>query len=266
MFAHKALAFVFVSGMDNSGVPLAALRAWRVLAVLFAVIGIVSRRRDRVVATVAAFLAYMCIVHVPLLYTHRYSVGAIDYPLALLAAVGLASATRSARRILLSLVASGVALAAGLALASPGLGSPMPERIPTQLAWSGQVDRQATDQPLDIDIPKEPGTPPWDLSMVRLDLAVQPLAPGHCDSMLVRYRHADEKDFAAWRVVRVRLERGTGPHVYTIGSTVPLGLDGAGVLRLEPECSARARVGKVEVILPRRERYYSELYKSGRRR
>jgi hypothetical protein len=270
MFVHKALSFLFVSQHDIWGeAPLPWLRAWRVAMFAFACIAFASRRRDRLVATLAAFVAYMVAVHVPLLYTHRYSVGAIDYPLAMLAAAGMAVSVRSAARIAASLVVTCVAVAAGVAGATATVGSPMPDRIPTEIAWLAAIDREAvvrSHEPIDIAIDKDPATPPWDLSMVQLDLDVEPSSRGRCTAMLVRFRRAIEPGFAPWRVVRVPLEPGPGPHRYTVGSTAPLALDGAGTLRVQLECTAAAtaRIGTVAIILPRRERVFSELYKASR--
>lgn len=270
MFAHKALSFLFVSRHDIwDGGSIPWLRAWRIAMVALACIAFAANRRDRLVVTLAAFVAYMVAVHVPLLYTHRYSVGAIDYPLAVLAAVGIGVTVRSTGRIAAVLVALCVAVAAGVAGATPAVGSPMPDRIPTEIAWLASIDRVAVvgaHEPIDIPIAKDPATPPWDLSMVQLDIEVEPVPRSRCTTMLMRFRRAAEPGFAPWRVVRVPLEAGPGPHRYTVGSTVPLALDGAGTLRLELECTAvaTARVGALAIVLPRRERHYTERYKARR--
>jgi len=267
MFAHKALAFLFVSSTDIWQ-SLAWNRTWRIAMVILAALAVATNRRNIVVMVLAGFAAYMWVVHIPLLYTHRYSVGAIDFPLALLAGIGVGEALRSAGRVAAASVALCVCLAAGLANAVPAPGSPMPERIPTEVAWLGEIDREAVvrgSEPIDISIPKDPATPLWDLSMVQLDLAVHS-SPGRCEGMRLAFRRANEAAFQPYRVVRVALEAGEAVHRYTVGTTTPLALDGAGTLRIVLECTAVARVdiGTVAVLLPRRERYYSELYRQRR--
>ncbi len=268
MFAHKALAFLFVSSTDTSGIPIVLMRAWRVLAVLLAVVAVIARRREAVVAALAGFVLYMWMVHIPLLYTHRYSVGALDYPLALLAAVGLGEALRSAGRATATLVGASLALGVGLVHAERAPGTPMPERIPTEVVLQKNVAVDAViapPAPIDIDIPGPPGAP-WDISMVQLDLAARPAKGGECPAIRVRFKRAREAAFVPYRVVRVPIEADEKMHRYTFGSTVPLALDGAGTLRVEMECTSAAivRVGTIAVLMPRREMYYANLYRTRR--
>jgi hypothetical protein len=86
--------------------------------------------------------------------------------------------------------------------------------------------------------------------------------------MTVRFRRASEPQFEAYRAVRVPLEGEPGMHRYTVGSTVPLALDGAGTVRLELACTSpvTVRVGTVAVISPRREMYYRDRYLETRKR
>lgn len=266
MFAHKVFAFLFVTSAETSGEPLAWLRAWRIALVVLAAAGVLSHRRSVFAMTMAAFVAYMVAVHVPLLYTHRYSVGALDFPLALLAALGAVELARNATHAATALVVVSVSLGIGLVqLSAAAPLSPHPERIPHEVVWLADIGREADIAPrtaIDIAITKDARSPPWDLSMLQLDLAVSAMKPGACSAMLVRFRKAAEGRFADERVVRVRLAPDGAMHRYTVGSTVPLALDGAGTLRIEPECNSAAtvRVATVAVIAPRREVYYRDRY------
>jgi hypothetical protein len=65
--------------------------------------------------------------------------------------------------------------------------------------------------------------------------------PGACTAIRIRFKRAAEARFEDWRVVRVPIASDGAMHRYTVGSTVPLALDGAGTLRLEPECDAGRR-------------------------
>src|SRR5258708_3314015 len=96
MGVRKTLAFVFVTDWEPHVVR---LRAWRMVLAVFATGALFFERRSLVVQALAIFVAYMLAVHLPLLYHHRYSVGAIDLPLALLAAIRLAVALDSPRRL-----------------------------------------------------------------------------------------------------------------------------------------------------------------------
>ena len=275
MFARKAFAFLFVSSAESSGEPLAWMRAWRVALAVLAIVAVAARRRSVVVATLAVLVAYMLAVHMPVFYNHRYSVGAIDIPLTLLAAIGAMEAARGARTAAVALAA--LAFALGLALldvARAGPLSPKPERIPHEVMWLADVGRSFPvgpgRPPVDIAIAKVPGTPPWDLSMLQLDLAIADVDKGGgCEAMTVRFRTADQKDFAPGRSVRIFLPSGIArQRRLTIGSTIPLGLDREGTVRLELECAspASAEIGTMAVIAPRREIFYRDRFLERERR
>jgi hypothetical protein len=270
MFAHKLFAFLFVTSAETSGEPLAWLRAWRIALVVLAAAGVLAHRKSIFAMTIAAFVAYMAAVHVPLLYTHRYSVGALDLPLALLAAMGAVALARNAAHAAAALAIASVGIGIGLVqLSTAAPLSPHPERIPHEVVWLADVEREtsiAPGTPIDIAITKDARTPPWDLSMLQLDLAASSVKPGTCTALRVRFRKAAEERFEDWRVVRVLLAPDGAMHRYTVGSTVPLALDGAGTLRIEPECSSAAtvHVGALAVIAPRREVYYRDRYLKNR--
>ena len=279
MFARKSIAFLFVSSAEASGEPLAWLRSWRVVLAVLAIVAVVARRRNLTVAALAILVAYMVAVHLPVFYNHRYSVGAIDLPLTLLAAVGAVEAARSARTAAVALAAMAFALGLGLVdVARAGPLAPKPERIPYEVMWLAQVGSSfgvgPGRDPIDIPVAKRPGTPPWDLSMLQVDLAIKDAGKGGgCDAMTVRFKTPDQQDFPAGRSVRVFLPAEIGPRPspgnrISIGSTIPLHLDREGTLRLEFHCSspATAEIGTMAVIAPRREIFYRDRFLERERR
>ncbi len=278
MFARKSLAFLFVSSAESSGEPLAWLRSWRVALVVLAIVAVAARRRSVVVATLAILVAYMVAVHMPVFYNHRYSVGAIELPLTLLAAFGAVEAARSARTAAVALAAMAFALGLGLIdVARAGPLSPKPDRIPHEVMWLAQVGSSfwvgPGRDPIDIPVAKRAGTPPWDLSMLQVDLAIKDAGKGGgCDAVTVRFKTPDQQDFAQGRSVHVFLPLEIGPRRapgrLTIGSTIPLNLDREGTLRLEFHCStpATAEIGTMAVIAPRREIFYRDRFLERERR
>ncbi len=275
MSARKAIAFLFVSSAESSGEPLAWLRAWRIAVIVLASAAVILRRKSVVVAVLAMLVAYMVAVHLPVFYNHRYSVGAIDFPLALLAAVGLAEAAKSARVAAVASVALAFALGLGLPdITRAGPSSPKPERIPHEVMWLADVHSSFAvgpgQPPIDIPITKDAHAPPWDLSMLQVDLALTGLAKGaSCDAMTVRFRPASAQRFEEGRSVRIflpaSLERSRR---ITLGSTIPLALEGAGTVRLELQCAspATAEIGTMAVIAPRREIHYRDRFLERERR
>ena len=279
MFARKTFAFLFVSSAESSGEPVAWLRSWRIVLVVLAAVAVIRRRGSPLVAALGLLVAYMLAVHMPVFYNHRYSVGAIDFPLTLLAAIGAVEAAKSARMGAVALTAATFALGLGLVdAARAGPLSPKPERIPHEVMWLHDVGSSFPvgpgQGPIDIPIEKDPRTPVWDLSMLQVDLAITDIAKGGgCAAMTVRFRPTGEDRFADGRSVRIPLPAQSGPpssrgQRITIGSTIPLALDRAGVVRLELECDspATAEIGTMAVIAPRREIFYRDRYLERERR
>jgi hypothetical protein len=276
MAARKAAAFLFVTSAESSGEPLAVLRAWRIALVVLAFLPFFARRPGppafaAVTLALGALVVYMVGVHLPVVYHHRYSVGAIDVPLTLLAAMGLVEMARSARRAAATLAAMTLALGIGLHdAAQAGPYSPHPERIPNEVMWLGDVGSRFPigpgRAPIDIAVTKDPRTPVWDLSMLQLDLALRDVARGGgCRALTLRFKPAGAAGFAEGQRVRVLLPAETSspaPRRLTLGSTVPLALDREGTLRLEFECAspATAEIGTMAVIAPRREVFYRDRY------
>jgi hypothetical protein len=84
--------------------------------------------------------------------------------------------------------------------------------------------------------------------------------------MVVRFRPAELDRFPKGRAVRIHLPAKS--ERITIGSTIPLAIDRAGMLRLEFECAspATAEIGTMAVIAPRREIFYRDRFLERERR
>jgi hypothetical protein len=268
MMVKKTAAFLLVSSAENSEPHLARLRLWRIAMLVLAAVALLYRWRQPVVMMLGALFAYMVAAHVPAFYLHRYSVGAIEIPLTLLAAIGAAEAMASARRAAITASVATIAMAAGLIqLQDRGPLAPMPERIPHEVVWMRAIDERHAagpgSAPIDIAIGKRPGTPPWDLSLIALDLGLERMERGtSCNALRLRYRHPEDAEFADWRTTRVALEPAEGMKTRFIGTTVPLTLDREGTLRLELECNGPAvvRIGSLAVIKPLRHIHYRDRF------
>jgi hypothetical protein len=66
-------------------------RAWRVFLVFFAIIGLFYFRAVLSVQLIAGGAFYQYVVHIPVLYSPRYSIGVLELPLIILAALGIGS-------------------------------------------------------------------------------------------------------------------------------------------------------------------------------
>jgi hypothetical protein len=268
MFARKAVAFLFVTSAETAREPLALLRSWRIALVALAVAGLIRNRKSVVPLVLGAFAAYMVAVHLPVVYHHRYSVGALDLPLTLLAAIGLIELVRDVRWaafVFAAVVITGAFGLLDLARAAPL--SPRPDRVPVEVVWLRNIGERYELVPggagLEIPVAKVSAMPVWDLVLVAIDLAIVPKGHGPgCTMMRLRYRAATDETFDPDRVVRVPIDPDGKMHTVNIGATVPLKLDRSGVARLEFDCASPAtlEVGTMAVIMPRRAPYFRDRY------
>ncbi len=109
-YLRKTWAFLFYPSVAVSD-GVFTLRSWRILLLAGAAMGLMRSWRSPIVLLAASVVVYQVLAHAPLLFTPRYSVGALDLWLALLAGCGFATASRWPLRH-----RSGLALAIGAAI------------------------------------------------------------------------------------------------------------------------------------------------------
>jgi hypothetical protein len=250
LYAHKLLAFVFVSNAATDG-PVALLRGWRIATLILGAIGLVAVRSTLLRWVIGLTLLYQVVVHVPVLYTHRYSVGALDLWLALLAGIGAwdLAERRDAPRIVSTALVMVPALAAG---AWAWLLGPEPHvdvfRGRNTLVWEQRGLRGIGR--MEVPIPQAPAFHPWANFALVIDVASE------CDSLRLSYKRDTDAGFSP--AVTHRLADDGRVHRYQFGATVPLQLNAAGRLRIESAC--RIEMPRLAVYMPEpglewRERY-----------
>ncbi len=115
-YLRKTWAFLFYPNV-TVGDGVFTLRSWRVLLLAGAAIAVVRSWRYPVVLLAASAVFYQVLAHAPLLFTPRYSVGALDLWLALLAGCGFATASRwPLRHVVVLALAIGAAVYAGMTI------------------------------------------------------------------------------------------------------------------------------------------------------
>ncbi len=87
LYAIKLLSFLFVGNLEWVA-PVAELRSWRVVLICLSAITLSRLRREPALLVIAGSVLFQVAAHIPVLYSHRYSVVALDAPLALLAGIG----------------------------------------------------------------------------------------------------------------------------------------------------------------------------------
>ena len=254
--ARKLAAFLFVSNAETTGHVL-VLRSWRIALFVLAAVGIVTLRRQLLGGILALTLAYQILVHMPVLYTHRYSVGAIDLWLTILAAVGLgALAVEGSPRHRALVVAALVAGLAAGAVAFRYGGTPQPDvfRAARLKVWEGTPQRYTVTPgaPLEIPVRNAPRFHPWSNHVLVIDAAISgATSEGACGWIRLSYRRESDAAFGAG--VSRHLRADGQVRRLQIGATAPMALNAEGVLRIEVACRGPATldVRRIAVYAPR---------------
>jgi hypothetical protein len=84
IYAQKLAAFLFVTNAEGNALE---LRLWRIASLVLASSASCGLRDRWLRRLLVGIVAYQVAVHIPVLYNHRYSVGALDLWLTLLAGV-----------------------------------------------------------------------------------------------------------------------------------------------------------------------------------
>jgi hypothetical protein len=243
MYMRKLGAFLMVTQAEPDG---SLLRAWRIGLLVCAAYGLRHVRMAGLRWLLVALLVYQTLLHAPLLYTHRYSVSAIDLPLSLLAGVGLGEAVARARRLASLVAAVGVAALLGVAFGVV-TGPPVLhlDRVPHVVHWQRQFN-----PPLEVsvgtqtivDITDAVGLHPWDNPLLELNLSTHDRT--HCTGLVLQYRRvggADNSPPLEWVLESAPREMRAAALV-VIGARDPLALHDNGQLHVSAHCASGGRL------------------------
>ncbi|HZJ94673.1 MAG TPA: hypothetical protein VFD11_03760 [Thiopseudomonas sp.] len=93
LYINKLGAILFFS-QANLKLKVLNQRTFRIVLLLLAGVGVFYYRKNLIVVMLFCAFLYVTAVHVPAMYNQRYSIGALDLPLTLLAALGAAQLLR----------------------------------------------------------------------------------------------------------------------------------------------------------------------------
>jgi 4-amino-4-deoxy-L-arabinose transferase-like glycosyltransferase len=224
-YARKLVAFLFITNADGHAL---AWRFWRIGLMVAAIVGSFGIADRALRYIVIGVPVYQTLVHIPLLYLHRYSVGALDPWLVLLGAIGLAMLLegRRTRRVLLFVAVLVPLLAAG-ALARL-LGPPEPDvfRGPQRLIWEARNVAVWGESEIPVSGARRLHS--------NLNTVVVLEASGDCRFVRVSYRRAGDPRFS--RAALMRIERAGHVRPHQVGGSEKLHLDAEGTLRIESAC------------------------------
>ncbi len=241
MYAKKLAAFLFVTNAESVG-DVVWLRGWRIATLVLSLVGLAALRDRWLRWVVAGVIVYQVAAHIPGLYSHRYSVGALDVWLATLAGVGLAALWQRGRWKERAAVAA-VALAgitAGAHFASSA-GKPEPDVLAAKnvLVWERRDEKLRFSEPratLTLEVANAPDFSPWFNHVLLVDSTLTRGTPNEaCGLARISYRrNSDGKPSAPleWRFVPDGKRR-----VHQLGAEVPLRLGAEGRLAIDMNCA-----------------------------
>lgn len=284
-YTQKTGAFIFVSKAELPD-SLWNIRSLRIIEVALGVIGLLSIRQRTIQILIGGILAYQIAVHIPLLYAHRYSVGAIDLWLVLLAGIGLATLLKP--RNLAKIIAASLIIFVAVAIGelhrkySKPL-SPEITKVPHQVIWQqdgrnlapiGNIGFMLTErgkyrlsgEPNALDIPVRGVHQLNQMGnyVLSLRLAVMAGTESHCKKFRVLYKRLVDTGFTDSQSVRLRIENNGEMYDYNIGATLPLALISDGDIRLSFECppSTQVVIDSITISTPQVAETYRQLYLS----
>lgn len=240
MYAKKLAAFLFITNAETSGNVL-WLRSFRIATLILSFVGLLAIRDRMLRWIVAGVIAYQVAAHIPVLYAHRYSVGALDVWLATLSGVGLAALWQ--RRRATEWAGTAIALLVGIMAGAHALwhgGMPEPNALAAEnvLVWEARdqalkFDRKSAT--LELDVRDAPNFSPWFNHVLLIDSTLTRGGSDEaCGEIRLAYRRQDAPDFSA-PLVRNLVADGRR-HVDQFGAEVPMRLGTEGRLRIEASC------------------------------
>jgi len=239
MHLQKLAAFVFVTSANPGAL---VVRAWRIALLVFAVLGIFAVRHNALRWALSGVFMALLALHVPVLYTHRYSVGALDLWLVIAAGIGLAHAARAPVFALGAAAVAGIGIAVG-AWAYEHLGRPMPDvfAVGRLTVWrSAEGVRLSNGAQVELPVRDAPWFRWWNNHVLVLDVEMRPDAQGrNCRALLVSY--AREGGSGMSDPVTVKLVESRVAKRYQVGGA-PLNLSTEGTLKLACSCPGGASV------------------------
>lgn len=282
----KLHAFLFLSEREWFGV-VSEFRSYRILLFAFCWPLVVRLRAIPVAGLVFGLLAYQTAVHVPVLYSMRYSVAAIDLGLCFLAALGFAELIARCRWLALAATLLIVWLA-GLAMKPDGSHPPYPElnleavQSRTVVSWRPEEFRISPtgnstqlspglfevgtggEADIDFDFTGVPELLKLTSHVATFNATVvSPRTVHGCNSkVLYFYRKLRQVDFTAERAVYGYWYRDDKPHRYFVGGYLNLELYEPGTFRIRLSCEpgTRVRIDDFKVVEPNTGASYRDSY------
>jgi hypothetical protein len=284
MYLMKLSSFFFVNNREWIS-PVATLRGWRIFFLVFSIPAILTLRAKPVIWILLALLAYQVAAHLPVIYSHRYSVGVLEMSLVLLAGIGVAVFLRE--RQWLSLFVFLILTAAFIYMGRVSARDPHAVKlnaygVPHEILYSSSVgglpivglvgasrtgpnEFVSTENTviIDVDLTSLKNINQYTLQVVAIEGGILSGSQAErCEPVTYFYRKQSQTDFSlagAWQDI---WPADGKLHLYVLGHQAPLNIIEPGTLRLRFICGVKTRItlSRVEVLRPTVALYYRERY------
>jgi Dolichyl-phosphate-mannose-protein mannosyltransferase len=284
MYTMKLSSFFFVNNREWIA-PLASLRGWRIFLIVFSIPALWTLRAKPIIWILVALLAYQVAAHLPVVYSHRYSVGVLEMALVLLAGVGLAVFLRDRRWVSLFvlLMFTAVLIYMGRVHArdpyavklnaygvphetlysSTQNGLPIAGIAGAERVGANEFVSTEAAAIIDLDFTTLKNINRYTLQQVAIEgsIVLDSQSRG-CEPVTYFYRKQSQTDFSSTNSWLDIWPVDGKPHLDVLGHQAPLEIIEPGMLRVRFTCGAKTRItlSRVEVLRPTVALYYRERY------
>lgn len=284
MYAQKLFAFFFVGNREWIA-PVATLRSWRIFLIAFSIPAFWGLRTKPIIWLLGGLLVFQVVAHLPVVYSHRYSVGVLEMSLVLFAGMGVAMFVNEKRWFSLALI---VALAATLSYigavyardahrlkanvygvphevvySTKSIGLPIAKLVGASRLSDGEFESTATNVKIDIDLTTVRNIRIHSNEMIAIEGSINVDSQSqHCGAVNYYFRKRSETAFSESKVWQDIWPANGKSALYVLGGDAPLEIYEPGTLRLEFTCPAKMRINlsRIEVVRPTVAQYYRDQY------
>jgi len=272
MYSQKLFAFLFVGNREWIA-PVATLRSWRIFLIVFSVLSLWNLRARPYVWILVALFAYQVVVHLPVLYSYRYSVSALEMTLVLLAGVGVTVSLNKAHwpGLLGAIIISAVLTYAGVRYAQvPHQPQLNIYDVPHEVLYSvgddgmpiahfdgavrvGRNEFEVTETTaiIDIDLTAVKNINRYTIPLISIKGSLAPSSQSRrCETVSYFYRKQSESAFSTTNVWQDIWLTDGKLQLFILGNEAPLEIFEPGTLRLQFACGRKTRItlARIEVL------------------
>ena len=284
MYAQKLFAFFFVGNREWIA-PVATLRSWRIFLIAFSIPAFWGLRTKPIIWLLGGLLVFQVVAHLPVVYSHRYSVGVLEMSLVLFAGMGVAMFVNEKRWFSLALI---VALAATLSYigavyardahrlkanvygvphevvySTKSIGLPVANLVGALRLSDGEFESTGTSVKIDIDLTTVRNIRSQGNEMIAIEGSINVDSQSQrCEAVNYYFRKLSETAFSESKVWQDIWPANGKSALYVLGGDAPLEIYEPGTLRLEFTCPAKMRINlsRIEVVRPTVAQYYRDQY------